>query len=63
MKHIRFTIQFIVLLAAIPIFMFAELTRSNKETVVNGKMQFEVRSNNSSVVGVEIMPTSHTLLN
>ena len=35
MKHIRFTVQFLILLLAIPLLMFVEITRDSKLTEEN----------------------------
>jgi len=62
MKHIKFTIQFVVLIAAIPVLMFAELTHGTK-TKPAEDLQKETICCKTSSAADSIMPFTQAVLN
>ena len=63
MKHIQFTIQFVVLLFAIPIFMYAEFVRDDKAPVVKKQPESETSYKKTPVKNIEVLYSTHMLLN
>ena len=62
MKHWKFTVQFFVLLLAIPALMYAEFTRDTKKTVE--KKQQTVEKDCTKAANADyFLPTNHSFLN